>query len=99
MEDRGLRIENRKAAVCRYVLDRRFSILYRRSSILDPRFSILELHSYRSATIGSTLVARRAGTKQAARATPVSNSAIRPNVIGSVALTPNSRCAIKRVKP
>ncbi len=40
-------------------------------------------YSYRSATIGSTFIARRAGTKQAPRATPVSSAEIITNVAGS----------------
>ena len=50
----------------------------------------LVAHSYklRIAITGSTLVARRAGTKHAASATPHNNSEIKTNVIGSVALTP-----------
>jgi hypothetical protein len=50
----------------------------------------LSRHSYklRIANTGSTLVARRAGTKHATSATPHNNSEISANVIGSVALTP-----------
>lgn len=43
-----------------------------------PRFSPATLaalcHSYRSATIGSTLVARRAGSQHASNATPASTA-------------------------
>src|SRR6185503_14250410 len=53
--------------------------------------------SYRSASIGSTFVARRAGTKLAARATPVSNTETATKVSGSVALTPNNNVDITRV--
>src|SRR5262249_16137290 len=54
-------------------------------------------HSNRSAVIGSTFVARRAGIQHASRATNVSSNAIVVNVSGSVALTPNSRVFIIRV--
>src|SRR5215510_13587776 len=54
-------------------------------------------HSYLKASIGSTLVALRAGAKQATRATSVSSAAIVTNVNGSLAVTPNSRLAISRV--
>jgi hypothetical protein len=39
-------------------------------------------HSYLNATIGSTLVARSAGTKQAISATRVNNNAMEINVSG-----------------
>jgi hypothetical protein len=45
-------------------------------------------YSHLNAIIGSTLVARRAGTKPAPRATPTSTTLESTNVIGSVALTP-----------
>src|SRR5205085_1157622 len=51
----------------------------------------LDCYSYLKATIGSTFVARRAGTKQAARATPARISEISVKVSGSVALMPNNR--------
>src|SRR6266508_5441932 len=54
-------------------------------------------HSQRNATSGSTFVARRAGTKQASKATAMSSSAIAANVAGSVALTLKSRFFIVRV--
>src|SRR5262245_33813774 len=54
-------------------------------------------HSLRSATIGSTFVARRAGIQHASKATVTSNSAIRPNVAGSVGVTPKSKVDINRV--
>jgi hypothetical protein len=63
-----------------------FSILYSRFSIVYFRFSIS--HSYLSAAIGSTRVARSAGMKQAPRATPVSRTEIAVNVSGSLGLTP-----------
>src|SRR5215831_6421006 len=70
------------------------------SSILD-----CEIHfggtgrsySCRSATIGSTFVARRAGTKQAAIVTLTSSNAITASVSGSVALTPNNQLFRTRV--
>src|SRR6516162_8526091 len=57
----------------------------------------LEVHSSRSATIGSTVVARRAGIAAAANATKASSEATAPKVKESVALTPNTRLAITRV--
>ena len=45
-------------------------------------------HSARSATSGSTLVARRAGIQHATIVTETSTTAIAMKVIGSVALTP-----------
>jgi len=59
--------------------------------------SLVTRHSYRSAIIGSTFVARCAGSQQASNATTVSNSAITMNVNGSVALTPNNRVFINCV--
>src|SRR2546430_6930705 len=47
-------------------------------------------HSYRSASTGLTLVARRAGTKQATRATRVSRATAAPKVTGSLGCTPKS---------
>lgn len=44
-------------------------------------------HSARSATIGSTRAARRAGSQQASKATPVSANATPQKVAGSVTLT------------
>jgi hypothetical protein len=52
------------------------------------RFSSSVAYSCLSAMPGSTFVARRAGTAQAAIATANSISGITANVIGSVALTP-----------
>lgn len=46
------------------------------------------LHSARSATIGSTFVARDAGIQQATSATTASSMAIEANVSGSVGVTP-----------
>lgn len=58
--------------------------------ISDWAFEILldSIHSYRNATNGSTLVARRAGTKHASSATVVSSKVIAAKVAGSVLLTP-----------
>src|SRR5215510_6106707 len=50
-----------------------------------------DAHSHRSATIGFTLVARRAGIQQANSATAISKSVITANVIGSVGGTSNNR--------
>jgi hypothetical protein len=47
----------------------------------------LLIYSYLNATIGSTLIARRAGIKQATSATPVNNNATPKSVSGSLALT------------
>src|SRR5215475_12572556 len=54
-------------------------------------------HSHRSATIGSTLVARRAGIRQANSAAPASASEIRMKVSGSVAVTPYRSGSMTRV--
>ena len=56
-------------------------------------------HSDRSASIGSTFVALRAGTRLASNATTVSSRAMTVKVAGSVALTPKSSPAISRVRP
>jgi hypothetical protein len=64
------------------------SVIYPLSSNFYPRSSTLELHSYLSAIIGSTFVARRAGIQHAASATPDKSNATIANVAGSVALTP-----------
>jgi hypothetical protein len=45
----------------------------------------------RSASIGSTRIARRAGTKQAAAATMSSSAAAAPSMSGSIGPTPNSK--------
>jgi hypothetical protein len=55
------------------------------------------LQSHRSAIIGSTFVARRAGSQQATRATANNSAAINAKISGSVALTPYSKLFIKRV--
>ena len=59
--------------------------------------SINNPYSYLSATIGSTFVARLAGTQHASKATNASSNAIPTNVHGFVALTPKSRFFIVRV--
>src|SRR5712664_728729 len=56
-------------------------------------------HSWRSATMGSTCIARRAGTKHASSATSRSRIVTPPNVSGSVGVTPKSSFVIKRVRP
>src|ERR1043166_2614976 len=55
-------------------------------------------YSYLNATNGSTLVARRAGTRQATKATTASSVVTPANVSGSWAVTPKSKLCIKRVK-
>src|SRR5262249_26783608 len=54
-------------------------------------------HSCRKAVSGSTFVARRAGAKQASRATPTSSRGMETNVAGSVALTSKSSAFISLV--
>jgi len=49
---------------------------------------ISRFHSHRNAVIGSTAVARRAGTAAATIATTISNSATLTSVIGSLGFTP-----------
>ena len=70
-------------------------------SIKDPYFAERDYrgisYSWRSAIIGSTLMARRAGMQQAATATSVSETATAAKVSGSVGLTPNRRLLMKRV--
>jgi hypothetical protein len=53
-------------------------------------------YSLCSATVGGTLVARRAGTYVASSAMPMRNSGTSTKVTGSTALTPYSRLAINR---
>ena len=48
-------------------------------------------YSARNAAVGSTRVARHAGTVHATTATPSSSAITAPSVAGSVAVTPNSR--------
>src|SRR5437660_11248969 len=56
-----------------------------------------DCYSCRSATIGSTRVARRAGMWHATRATTAKSSPTEVNVIASVSLTPKSCALSKRV--
>jgi len=56
------------------------------------------VYSHRSAIIGSTFVARRAGIQHASNATITSSSGAAANVNGSVAFTPKSKLFINRVK-
>jgi hypothetical protein len=51
----------------------------------------IRAHSWRNATMGSTLAARRAGAKQATSATAITPSGATTKVVGSVGRTPNSR--------
>src|SRR5215510_13331398 len=53
--------------------------------------------SIRSATIGSTFVARRAGNQQARNATNINSDTIAKKVAGSAGLTPNSNVFSIRV--
>lgn len=64
------------------------STRYYQSFLKWPGGVELSDYSRLRAITGSTWVARRAGTKQAPRATPNSVSGTAANVIGSVALTP-----------
>src|SRR5579859_2554844 len=54
---------------------------------LCPNLKLETLYWYLSATIGSTLVARRAGTYVASSATSASSNVVPPNVSGSRELT------------
>src|SRR5262245_53363192 len=56
-------------------------------------------HSCRSATNGSTFVARCAGIQHANNATVISSNTTPRNVSGSVALTLKSSFVIRRVRP
>src|SRR5213080_1984714 len=58
-----------------------------------------EDYSYRNATIGSTFVARRAGTHVATSATATSSSAVAANVTASLGATSNSIALSARVTP
>ena len=53
-------------------------------SMLDVRCSF---YSYRSASIGSTRAARKAGIRHAGNATPIKTNTTLANVIGSVGVT------------
>lgn len=63
----------------------------RPSAIMRPLALALPGYSYLSAVIGSTFVARRAGTKHAPSATPTSNNERVMKVSGSVGLTSSNR--------
>ena len=56
---------------------------------MPPRFALTR-YSYRSATMGSTFMARRAGTAQAASPTAISKAAAAAYANGSRAVTPES---------
>src|SRR5262245_63353059 len=58
--------------------------------------SIRAIHSLRSETSGSTLVARRAGIQQATSDTSNNTAAMPANVSGSVGRTPNNKVSIHR---
>src|SRR5262245_51119196 len=90
LDDLGL-ARRIKIQACQSVFDLVFPLRH-------VRLLIHPLHSQRNAIIGSTFVARRAGIQQAASATTSSSKAIPTNVSGSVALTPNNKASIKRVK-
>src|SRR5262245_53540380 len=62
-----------------------------------PKCVMTSVHSHRRAIIESTLVARRAGIKQASSATTASDNEIRMNVSGSVAVTPYRSGSMTRV--
>src|SRR5262249_36539286 len=49
------------------------------------------IYSYLNALVGSTLSARRAGTKDASKVTIVNRTGIAAKVIGSVTVTPNTK--------
>jgi hypothetical protein len=53
-----------------------------------PGTSSSNFYSYRSATIGSTLIARRAGIRHARKALSTSSADAPANVLASVAATP-----------
>ena len=52
---------------------------------------LVGLHSYLSATTGPTFIARRAGRRQARKATTANNNGAAIKVAGSLAVTPNNR--------
>jgi hypothetical protein len=60
-----------------------------------PRAPSKRSYSERSAFIGSTCVARRAGIQTARKATALSNSGVTMKVAGSQAFTPNRKAARK----
>src|SRR5262245_53387247 len=57
------------------------------------------VHSFLSATAGSTFDARRAGNQTPTKATAASNKGTVANTSGSRGVTPNSKLAITRVRP
>src|SRR5215472_4582005 len=65
-------------------------------SQIGEKHAIGVLHSYLSATIGSTRMARCAGTYAAATATRIRNTATPRNVTGSCVPTPKSRLVKRR---
>src|SRR5262245_5971024 len=67
----------------------------RQSKIETQKSKIL--HSQRSATKGSTFVARRAGRKPANKATPSNTNPAVINDTGSVGERPNNKLEAKRV--
>src|SRR5690606_30775624 len=60
---------------------------------------LIDAHSARNASTGSTLAARRAGTYAASNATARRSAGTAPNVIGSVGDTPNKNDDRRRVAP
>src|SRR2546425_8038098 len=67
-------------------------------SLLGIRISDLIRHSHLSASIGSALAARRAGSQQAINATAASKIGTTTNVAGSVGPTPKSIVRRSRVR-
>ena len=57
------------------------------------------VYSYRSASMGSTRLARRAGIQAASRATSASVSGAATKTAGSHGSTPNRKLAMKRARP
>src|SRR5258708_38726078 len=89
----------RQFSAARCLLNRLLSLLDTCRKTKGPRPKPKDhlSYSYLSATIGSTLVARRAGIEHANRATPVSTIGTITNVNGSAAFTPKSNELISRV--
>src|SRR6185369_10105238 len=73
------------------------NVFYDRVHSFNKSYRAYWSYSYRSATSGSTFVARSAGTRHAMKATANNNTATTPNVIGSLAVTWNRNAAITRV--
>src|SRR5690242_1342867 len=78
------------------VLEQRLHVRLPRFGVRGPRFPS---YSDRSATIGSTLVARRAGHHVAASATATSSTAVAAKVTASLGATSKSRDLRTRVTP